>query len=74
MESPEKRLLMALLVPLGALAAMAIVIGGLGVLFLALAHAKHELYSVKEPLAVIVALIVSGGILAAAALLARRSS
>ena len=73
-ESPEKRALMGLLVPLGVLSFMALVIGSIGVLLLFLAGLQHEYLGVKEPLSVLVALLLAGGILGGAALLARRRS
>ena len=74
MESPGRRLLLALLVPLSLLSFMAVIIVGTGLLLLALADAKEELYSVREPYAVVVALLIAVAILGGAALLARRGS
>jgi hypothetical protein len=74
MESPGRRLLLALLVPMGILAVMTTVIAGTGLLLLELAHVKEELYNVREPYAVVVALLIAAAILGGAALLARRGS
>ena len=43
METPGRRLLLALLMPLGILTFMAVIIIGTGLLLLELAHAKEEL-------------------------------
>ena len=72
MESPEKRLVTAVLVPLAVVASMAVVIIGVGLLLLALAEAKHEYLGIKEPLSVLAALVIAGAILGGAALAARR--
>ena len=74
MESPGRRLFLALLVPVGILAVMAIVIVGVGLLLLELADAKEELYNVREPYAVVVALLIAAAVLGGATLLARRGS
>ena len=71
MESPEKRLLTATLVLLAVVASMAVIIIGTGLLLLALAEAKHEYLGIKEPLSVLVALIMAGAILGGAAVAAR---
>ena len=71
MESPEKRMLTAFLVPLAVLLFMAVVIIGTGTLLIALAEAKHDYLGVKEPLAVLVALILASAILVGSALAAR---
>ncbi|PKB68434.1 MAG: hypothetical protein BZY82_00780 [SAR202 cluster bacterium Io17-Chloro-G3] len=66
------RVALAGIVPVGVVLATALMITGIGVLLLDFAHMKHEIITVKEPLAVLVALIVSSLILGGAALLARR--
>ncbi len=71
MESPEKRLLTAFLVPLAVLLFMAVIIIGTGTLLVVLAEAKHEYLGVKEPLAVLAALVISSAILGGSALAAR---
>jgi hypothetical protein len=73
METPGRRLLLAFLIPLGILTSMAVIIIGIGLLLLELAHAKEELYSVPEPYAVVGALLIASAILAGATLIARRN-
>ena len=69
------RLRLALLIPLGVLAFAAVVIGGIGLLLLGMAELREEkLMGMKEPLAVIVALLLAVVVLGGAALLARRGS
>jgi hypothetical protein len=72
METPQRRFFLALLIPVGVLAFMATLIGGLGVLLLALSGVQEKLLGVHEPYAVVGALIISAGILGGAALVARR--
>lgn len=74
METPGRRLLLALLIPCGILTFMAFIIIGTGLLLLELAHAKYELYGVREPYAVVGALVIASVILIGATLLARRKS
>jgi hypothetical protein len=64
-------MLTAFLVPLAVLLFMAVVIIGTGTLLIALAEAKHDYLGVKEPLAVLVALILASAILGGSALAAR---
>lgn len=73
METPGRRLLLALLMPLGILTFMAVIIIGTGLLLLELAHAKEELYGVREPYAVVGALLIASAVLAGATLIARRN-
>ena len=65
------RVALAGIVPVTVVIATALMITGLGVLLLDFAHMKDEIVTVKEPLAVLAALIVASLILAGAALLAR---
>ena len=74
MESPEKRFVTAVLVPLAVVATMLVIIVGIGLLLLALAEVKHEYLGIKEPLSVLAALIIAGAILGGATLLARRGT
>lgn len=74
MESPAKRLRLAALVPLVVLGFMVLVIGGIGILLLALAEVKHEYLGIREPLSVLAALIIASAILGGATLLARRGA
>lgn len=71
-ESPGKRLAIAALVLFASLASMAVIIIGTGLLLLALADAKHEIWGIKEPLSVLMALLMAAAILGGAALAARR--
>ena len=65
------RLLSAFWVPVSVLIATAAIIAVIGELLLWLAHMKYEIVGVKEPYAVLVALILAGAILVVAAWLAR---
>ena len=71
MESPQKRLATAVLVPIAVVVTMVVIIVGIGLLLLALADVKHEYLGIKEPLSVLAALIIAGAILGGAALAAR---
>ena len=68
------RVALALIIPLGVVLATVLMISGLGVILLMFAYEKEILIGVKEPYAVIAALIVSVLILGGATLLARRSA
>ncbi|MBI2936074.1 MAG: hypothetical protein HYY31_04625 [Chloroflexi bacterium] len=60
----------SLLVPLVVLAFVTVVIGGIGILLLALADVKEELVGMREPWSVIGALIIAVAILGISSLLA----
>ena len=65
------RLLSALWVPVLVVIATAAMIIGIGELLLALADVKHELLGVKEPISVLVALLIAVAILLGATWVAR---
>ena len=65
------RLLSALWVPVLVVFATTILIIGIGELLLALAHVQHELMGVKEPISVLVALLLATAILLGATWVAR---
>ena len=66
------RLLSALWVPVVVIIATAAMIIGVGELLLALADVKPELGGIKEPISVLVALIIAAAILLGATWVARR--
>ena len=68
------RVALALIIPLGVVLAAVLMISGLGVVLLMLAHQEEKLIGIAEPYAVVVALLISVFILGGAALLARRGA
>ena len=66
------RVALALIIPLGVVIASVLMISGLGVILLLLAHEEEKLMGIAEPYAVIVALLIAVIILGGATLLARR--
>ena len=68
-----ERLLLPLIIPLGAILAAAVVIGAIGVVLLAIGFETRwdfGLFDISAP--VVVAMLIASGILAAAAVLARK--
>ena len=67
----QARIIAALWVPILAIALTGALIVGIGELLLAMAHAREEVLGIKEPYAVLVALLITVLALLGSALLAR---
>ena len=68
------RVALALIIPMGVVLAAVLMISGLGVILLMVAHEKEELIGIVEPYAVVVAMLIAVFILGGATLLARRGA